>query len=200
MRILIVGLRIPVIICGRRSANMSHGAPQGPVSQGRGPGPEDPAGPAVAGRGRGPIFDQAAIARAKLVFEPQCGFCHGNDARGRAGGPDLARSLMVIGDTKGNELAPFIRSGRPERGMPAFPTLTQEQISDIAEFLHERVQAARNRAVSDPKASVSRLHPTIRTTGMRLKLRSCSRPQSTVGPGSCWRRQAGTACSSFSIA
>lgn len=129
-------------------------APQGPVSQGRGPGPGGPGGPGITGRGRGPIFDQAAIARARIVFEPLCGFCHGNDARGRAGGPDLARSLIVIGDTKGNELGPFIRAGRPERGMPPFPNLTQEQLSDIAEFLHERVQAARNRAVIDPKASV----------------------------------------------
>ena len=110
--------------------------------------------PPAAGRGRGRGFDAEAIARAKPVFEPQCGFCHGNDARGRAGGPDLARSLVVLADTGGKELAGFLRAGRPERGMPAFPNLTDQQITDIAEFLHERLEAARNRAATDTMASL----------------------------------------------
>ena len=121
---------------------------QGPVG-GRGAG-----APPAAGRGRGRVFDEAAIARAKTVFEPQCGFCHGTDARGRAGGPDLARSLVVLADTGGKELAGFLRSGRPERGMPPFPNLTDQQITDIAEFLHERLEAARSRAATDTMASL----------------------------------------------
>jgi mono/diheme cytochrome c family protein len=110
--------------------------------------------PPAAGRGRGRGFDAEAIARAKPVYEPQCGFCHGLDARGRAGGPDLARSLVVLADTGGRELAGFLRAGRPERGMPAFPNLTDQQISDIAEFLHERLEAARSRAATDTMASL----------------------------------------------
>ena len=125
-------------------------APQGPGGgRGRGAG-----APPAAGRGRGRSFDEAAIARAKPVYEPQCGFCHGLDARGRAGGPDLARSLVVLADTGGKELAGFLRAGRPERGMPAFPNLTDQQIADIAEFLHERLEAARSRAATDPAASL----------------------------------------------
>jgi mono/diheme cytochrome c family protein len=125
-------------------------AGQGPGGgRGRGAG-----APPAAGRGRGRGFDQAAIERAKPVYEPQCGFCHGNDARGRAGGPDLARSLVVLADTGGKELAGFLRAGRPERGMPAFPNLTDQQITDIAEFLHERLEAARSRAATDTMASL----------------------------------------------
>ncbi len=124
---------------------------QGPAGSGRGRGADAPPG---AGRGRGRGFDEAAIARAKPVFAAQCGFCHGNDARGRAGGPDLARSLVVLADTGGKELAPYIRAGRPERGMPAFPGLTDQEIADIAEFLHERLEAARNRAPTDTMASL----------------------------------------------
>ena len=123
---------------------------QGPGGgRGRGGG-----APPTAGRGRGRGFDAEAIARAKPVYEPQCGFCHGNDARGRAGGPDLARSLVVLADTGGKELAGFLRAGRPERGMPAFPNLTDQQITDIAEFLHERLEAARSRAATDTMASL----------------------------------------------
>ena len=86
--------------------------------------------------------------------KPQCGFCHGLDARGRAGGPDLARSLVVLADTGGKEMAGFLRAGRPDRGMPAFPGLTDQQIADIAEFLHERLEAARSRAATDTMASL----------------------------------------------
>jgi mono/diheme cytochrome c family protein len=129
---------------------------QDPVpAQGAGGGRGRGAGaPPVAGRGRGPVFDKAAIERAKPVYEPQCGFCHGTDARGRAGGPDLARSLVVLADTGGKELAGYLRAGRPERGMPAFPNLTDQQIADIAEFLHERLEAARNRTAADTMASL----------------------------------------------
>ena len=88
------------------------------------------------------------------MFAAQCGFCHGNDARGRAGGPDLARSLVVLADTGGKELAGYIRTGRPDRGMPAFPGLTDQEITDIAEFLHERLEAARSRAATDTMASL----------------------------------------------
>ena len=131
-------------------------AQTGPAGgQGPGGGRGRGAGPAPAGGGgRGRSFDAAAIARAKPVYEPQCGFCHGNDARGRAGGPDLARSLVVLADTGGKELAGFLRAGRPERGMPAFPNLTDQQITDIAEFLHERLEAARSRAATDVMASL----------------------------------------------
>jgi cytochrome c oxidase cbb3-type subunit III len=123
---------------------------QEPGPGGRGRGGTPPA----AGRGRGRGFDEAAIARAKTIYEPQCGFCHGVDARGRAGGPDLARSLVVLADTGGKELAGFLRAGRPDRGMPGFPNLTDQQIADIAEFLHERLEAARNRAATDTMASL----------------------------------------------
>jgi cytochrome c oxidase cbb3-type subunit III len=124
-----------------------------PPAQGPGRG-RGGAAPPAAGRGRGRAFDEVAIARARPVFESQCGFCHGTDARGRAGGPDLARSLVVLADTGGKEMAGFLRAGRPERGMPACPGLSDQQIADIAEFLHERLEAARSRAATDTMASL----------------------------------------------
>ena len=129
---------------GARSAPAN--APAQPPGRGRGD-----AAPAAAGRGRGRGFDEAAIARAKPVFEPQCGFCHGNNARGRAGGPDLARSLVVLADTGGKEMAGFIRAGRPERGMPAFPGLTDQQIAR-----HRRVPARAARSGAQPRRRPTR--------------------------------------------
>ena len=146
---VLVGAQDPEHAPPPRTAQTPATPPAQPAGRGRGESPAP-----AAGRGRGPSFDQAAIARAKPVYEPQCGFCHGNDARGRAGGPDLARSLVVLADTGGKELAGFLRNGRPDRGMPAFPGLTNQEIADIAEFLHERLEAARSGAATDTMASL----------------------------------------------
>jgi mono/diheme cytochrome c family protein len=95
----------------------------------------------------------AAVERAKPLYSAQCAFCHGDDARGRSAAPDLARSLVVLGDTGGKDLTPFLRAGRPP-AMPAFPALTDAQISDIAEFLHMTLEASKSRALTDANAAL----------------------------------------------
>ena len=82
----------------------------------------------------------AAIDRGRTQFQQACGFCHGPDATG-ARGPDLVRSALVAHDVKGDLIGEVIRSGRPDKGMPALP-MTGEQISDIAAFLHARSKEA----------------------------------------------------------
>lgn len=91
-----------------------------------------------------PKVDQAALERGRKIFVPTCGFCHGNDARGKSG-PDLLRSAVVLHDNKGDTLGPVIRNGRPDRGMPAFSALTSEQIADISTFLHAQAADVKNR-------------------------------------------------------
>src|SRR5580693_7118314 len=92
----------------------------------------------------GPKLDKDAVERGRKVFVPTCGFCHGNDAHGKTG-PDLVRSQLVLHDNKGDAIGPVIRNGRLERGMPAFASLTNEQIEDISTFLHSLAQAVTNR-------------------------------------------------------
>lgn len=82
-----------------------------------------------------------AIERGHKQFEQACGFCHGPDATG-ARGPDLVRSPLVAHDLKGDLIGSVIQQGRPDKGMPAMP-LTDEQVSDIAAFLHARATEAR---------------------------------------------------------
>jgi cytochrome c oxidase cbb3-type subunit 3 len=89
-------------------------------------------------------LDQAAAERGRKVFVPSCGFCHGNDAHGKSG-PDLVRSALVMHDNKGDTIGPVIHNGRPERGMPGFPSISAEQIADISEFLHSRAADVSNR-------------------------------------------------------
>lgn len=97
-------------------------------------------GPATIGGGQ---QDPAATARGKKLFAPTCGFCHGEDARGRSG-PDLVRSAVVLDDVKGNLLGEFLRTGRPQKGMPAF-ALGASAVSDLAAFLHSQTHAAADR-------------------------------------------------------
>jgi cytochrome c oxidase cbb3-type subunit III len=84
--------------------------------------------------------DPKAVERGRKLFEPACGFCHGNDATGSRA-PDLVRSPLLAHDTDGNGVGPVIKSGRVDKGMPAFP-YTNAQISDVAAFLHKQAQLA----------------------------------------------------------
>ena len=103
--------------------------------------------------------DPAAVARGKQVFVANCAFCHGSSATGGEGGPDLVRSILVLHDEKGSNIGPVVLNGRPGKGMPKF-TLTQDQIADIAAFLHSQADAKANRmdykiqnvVTGDPKA------------------------------------------------
>lgn len=73
------------------------------------------------------------VERGKAIYGIHCAFCHGADARGGSGGPNLIRAELVLRDKDGELIGPVIRNGR--EGMPKFD-LTQQQISDIAAFIH----------------------------------------------------------------
>src|SRR5579872_6436045 len=85
--------------------------------------------------------DSAAVSRGRKAFVSSCGFCHGEDATGNRG-PDLVRSASLSHDANGETLAPIVRNGRPEKGMPAFSTLSDAQVVDIVVFLHRRAYDA----------------------------------------------------------
>ena len=103
-------------------------------------------------------YDAATLERGKTAFSSQCGFCHGANARGGEGGPDLLRAEIVLDDENGNLIGPVVLNGRPG-GMPKF-TMSQTQIAEIAAFLHEGIRAAAERGTykvlnivtGDPKA------------------------------------------------
>lgn len=109
--------------------------------------------------GLGAEPDKAAAARGEKLYAPNCAFCHGEKARG-AEGPNLVRSTAVLHDEKGEILGPLIAKGIPDRGMPAFPSFTKEQLYDVAQYLHLQVELVANRGLyqrlqvvtGDPKA------------------------------------------------
>ncbi|HWE86336.1 MAG TPA: cytochrome c [Terracidiphilus sp.] len=94
--------------------------------------------------GLGAVPDKAAAARGAPLFAQSCGFCHGQMARG-ATAPSLITSDRVLEDDHGEHLTPFLRKGIPEKGMPAFATTPEQELTDIAEFLHLQVEDVANR-------------------------------------------------------
>jgi cytochrome c oxidase cbb3-type subunit 3 len=94
--------------------------------------------------GLGPEPDKAAAARGAPLFQQNCAFCHGPQARG-ATGPGLITSDEVLGDDHGEHLMPFLKKGRPQKGMPGFPTMSDAQLTDIGEFIHLQVEVVANR-------------------------------------------------------
>jgi mono/diheme cytochrome c family protein len=69
------------------------------------------------------------------MYGVNCAFCHGSDARGGEGGPNLLRAELVLNDQNGELVAPVVQNGRPDRGMPAM-AMSMPQIADIAAFVH----------------------------------------------------------------
>jgi cytochrome c oxidase cbb3-type subunit 3 len=77
-----------------------------------------------------------AVDRGRKQFAQSCAFCHGPDATGGRA-PDLMRSPLVAHDAKGDLIGEVVHQGRPDKGMPALP-LSDDQVADIAAFLHAR--------------------------------------------------------------
>ena len=80
------------------------------------------------------------IREGELRFGAQCGFCHGKDATGGESGTDLTRSELVAQDVRGDKLGPMIRAGRPNNGMPAFSSLSAEDLDAIVAFTHTQME------------------------------------------------------------
>ena len=100
--------------------------------------------------GLGPAPDAAAAKRGAPLFAANCAFCHGPQARG-AEGPSLIYSELVLKDEHGKVIAEFLKAGRPEKGMPGFASLSDDQRTDIAEFLHQQVEDVANRGTYEIK-------------------------------------------------
>jgi cytochrome c oxidase cbb3-type subunit III len=111
---------------------------------------QTPAQPVAPGSGRGgrgggggfanaypqrPPSGPAVVERGKAIYGVNCAFCHGSDARGGEGGPNLIRSHVLLNDQNGELLTPIVQKGLPDRGMPKFD-MTAAQIADIAAFIH----------------------------------------------------------------
>jgi cytochrome c oxidase cbb3-type subunit III len=95
---------------------------------------------AIAGAKESP----AAFERGAKAYTQYCAGCHGATGRGSVGAPDLIRSILVLDDEKGILIAPVLRDGRPDEGMPKLG-LTEAQITDLVAWLHVQTYSAGHR-------------------------------------------------------
>lgn len=75
------------------------------------------------------------------LFRQDCSFCHGREATGGEGGPDLTRSKLVTQDIGGDKIGPTVRNGRADKGMPSF-NLTDQQLGAMTAFIHAQLDLA----------------------------------------------------------
>jgi cytochrome c oxidase cbb3-type subunit III len=81
-----------------------------------------------------------AASGGQAIFAAQCAFCHGRDATGGAGGPDLTESALVAKDVNGDLIGTVVRGGRPEKGMPPF-ALSDPDLKAVVAYIHDRKKA-----------------------------------------------------------
>lgn len=75
------------------------------------------------------------LAHGQQLFQSNCAFCHGSEARGGETGPNLVLSQLVLDDQHGELIAQVVQNGRPAQGMPKF-ALSAAEVADIAAWLH----------------------------------------------------------------
>ncbi len=140
------------------AANAPNAGPTAPVSPARKRGPSliDQAGAADKH-----IVDEEAAKRGRTVYIAQCITCHGPKGRGTDSGPDMVRSLVILKDRYGSQIAPFLQKGHPMQSGASSSSLSKEQVEDLSHFLHEKVgdtlrtgpyNSVLNVLTGDPKA------------------------------------------------
>jgi cytochrome c oxidase cbb3-type subunit III len=136
---VLLGLGALALAAERPLASLA--AQQGPSQQAAPQTPAKPPGTPPAPAARPSAYpvraaaDPAVVQRGRQIFSANCSFCHGSDARGGEGGPNLIRSELVLNDKNGELIATVVQNGRPDKGMPKFD-LSLEEIASIAAFIH----------------------------------------------------------------
>jgi mono/diheme cytochrome c family protein len=109
-------------------------APPGPAPQRRAAAPVDRPGPNDK-----MVVDPAEADRGRTIWNAECVSCHGADARGGNGGPNLVRSAMVLHDRYGSGVGPFLKEGHPMQSGKPSTALTDAQVVQLSHFLRQRL-------------------------------------------------------------
>jgi putative heme-binding domain-containing protein len=85
-------------------------------------------------RAQQPVSTTAADVQGSMLFDSNCGSCHGSDGRGGEHGPDVATAPDVqrLADS---DLIAIAKNGVLGTGMPPFGWLGQEKLTAIVQYL-----------------------------------------------------------------
>ncbi len=159
------------------------------AQRGRGAGAAPPAAP--QGRGQASPASQRPpqtatpqqypaeqVEAGRTRFAAQCGFCHGRDAGGGEGGPDLTRSDLVAADVRGDRIMPLVRAGRGN--MPPF-NLSDSDLMAMVAFIHDQKTQADSAVGGRRSVDVSDLQTGNAAAGKKYFDTACSRCHSATG-------------------
>jgi cytochrome c oxidase cbb3-type subunit 3 len=156
------------------------GPVQGAAPQGGGRGQASPAAQRPPQTVTPQQYPAEQVDAGRTRFAAQCGFCHGRDAAGGEGGTDLTRSTLVASDVRGDKIAPLLRTGRIDRGMPAF-TLTAADVAAIVAFIHHQKTEADSATGGRRAVDAADLSTGNAADGKRYFDAACSRCHSAAG-------------------
>jgi cytochrome c oxidase cbb3-type subunit 3 len=125
-------------------------------------------------------YAPALVEAGGTRFAADCAFCHGREATGGSGGPDLTRSELVAADVRGDQLGPMIRAGRPGNGMPAF-ALDDDALAAVVAFIHHQKDRADELSGGRQQVTAEDLQTGDATAGRRYFEASCARCHSATG-------------------
>jgi quinohemoprotein ethanol dehydrogenase len=85
------------------------------------------------------VLGEADVAAGR-AFHIVCAACHGAGFRGAgAPGPDLRESAIAL---RADTFAQYVRTGRPEKGMPPFDWLSEDQMRQLHAYIRARAREA----------------------------------------------------------
>lgn len=107
----------------------------------------------------GPAAPTTRLERGRAVYVlSACHFCHGIDLTGAAmGAADLLHLPLVANDDNGRLIGVVVRKGLPnlQTAMPQYSDYTDQQISDLAAYIHYLRQQGRYRELTNLKDASS---------------------------------------------
>ena len=99
-----------------------------------------------------------ALERGRTVYVLNtCHFCHGVDlTKATMGAAVLMHSALVGADENGNVIGAIVRAGIPnlQTSMPSYPDLTQQEVEDLAAYIHYLRQRGRHRELTATPATL----------------------------------------------
>ena len=154
-----------------RGAGAAPGAPQGR-------GQSSPASQRPPQTATPQKYPPEQVDAGRTRFGAQCGFCHGRDAGGGEGGPDLTRSALVAEDVRGDRINPVVRSGR--NAMPPF-NLSDTDLAAIVAYIHDQKTQADSAVGGRRSVDVTDLQTGNATAGKKYFDTACTRCHSATG-------------------
>ena len=120
------------------------------------------------------------VRAGQPLFSAQCGFCHGRDAMGGETGPDLTRAPLVAADVRGDKIVPLVRTGRVDKGMPAF-TFSDADLAAMVAFIHDQKAKAESLTGGRRAVDVADLQTGNAGAGQKYFEGACSKCHSPAG-------------------